>query len=203
MLRSRSSRRRRQGGFTLIELITVVAIVAIVAGLAAPVITSSISERRANEAALDLVRVARRARSEAIAYGRAHLLRIDAARGRIRVYRGINNGCTTNDWATITSGPDCNTPGSFCVDFMDLTSSRYSSGGARVVATIGGGIASGDICYRSNGSLEYRDGAGIFTGANTVGGGAQITFQRHTSDGPVGVVRRVVLPLGSSPRIMR
>lgn len=106
LVRPRQARRRTKG-FTLFELMIVVGIVAIVVGLALPTMSQQLADQKTNQIALDIVASARLARASSTAYGRAHLMRWNPAlasgQGAIELYRGINNGCNTNNWPVITA----------------------------------------------------------------------------------------------------
>ncbi len=205
MVRPQQPTRARTAGFTLLELMTVVTIIGISIAIAAPAIGGAMADRRAGQAALDLVRLARHARSESVAYGRATLLRYqNTSNGEVRLYRGINNGCTTNDWDTLTGGPACGTTGSFCIDWELMSSADYSVGSQVTVMAEEAGSDFLDICYRSNGMMEWRTSAsGTFSDLNTVQGGFRFTFTRKRGGSPLGVVRRIVIPFGGDARTLR
>ncbi len=209
MVRPKHARRAAEG-FTLIEMLIVVAIIAVTAALAAPAMHSAAWERKNNQAALDLVRVGRRARSSAIAYGRAHVVRFDDASGnaRFRVFRGISSACNSavNDWnGTIVPAGECGASASFCVDWLDLGDSAWVSGSSAIVASRddGGGTFL-DICYEPRGKVLYRQSTGDrFTSTNTVNGGFVFRFDREEDGTVTGVSRRVVLPLGGDARLLQ
>jgi type II secretory pathway pseudopilin PulG len=190
-------------------MLIVVAIIAITSALAAPAIHQSIMERKGSEASLDLVRLGRRARSSAIAYGRAHLVRFDPGGtgepGRFRVYRGVSSGCNSisNDWATIIdSGPECGEADSFCVDWLDLEDTEWTLGSSRIRARENGALALVDICYEPRGTVLHRTAAlARFSNINNVNGGYVFSFDRLDGGGSVtGVSRRVVMSLGGDAR---
>jgi prepilin-type N-terminal cleavage/methylation domain-containing protein len=203
MVRRRRAK-RANSGFTLLELLIVVAVIATVAMLAGPALQQTVGEHRAATAALDLVRLGRRARSESLAFGRAHLMRIDANAETVRVYRGITNSCRTNDRALITAVA-CGAPGTSCIDSMDLTSHTYRRGSIGVYMAITSGNALLDACYRPSGVVEFRTTAvGTFSDLNTNAGGWIVTLQREDDDdGAIGVARRILIPHGGDTRILR
>ncbi len=192
-------------GFTLMELLIVIIIIAVSAGLAAPAIGTAMAERRVAQAALDLVRIGRQARSEALGYGRAHVLRFTNSSsvgvlGRVRVFRGINNGCNTNDWVTIMAAA------SMQIEDFDMSDQQYQVGSHSIQLRAPNDPL--DVCFEGSGVVRYRSGAtatgnGRFTDANTVGGGFVVTLQRQVDGTSAGVVRRVILPLGGQPRVLR
>lgn len=202
------SRTRAAAGFTLLEMLIVVAIVGITAALAAPAIAGAMMERRNNEAALELVRIVRRARSSAVASGRAHVLRFDAptAAGRYRVYEGTSSGCNSggNDWAT-RIGSSCD-PTSGCVDYMDLSQTRWDLGSNEIRSSmedVGGFL---DLCFERRGTMLWRTSAGDrFSAFNTgaVDGGFVAVFTRYEGGTATGVQRRTVIPFGGDARLLQ
>ncbi|RLB46592.1 MAG: hypothetical protein DRJ42_27305 [Deltaproteobacteria bacterium] len=208
MLRPQEKRRPapHKAGFTLTEMMVVVAIISVTAGLAAPSMYGTFAENRIASAPIDLVRVVRRARSEAQAYGRAHLLRFSAtAPGVFTVYRGVSSSCSANAWATtIIPAGACGAAGSLCVDELDLSDSYYSNGSLDIRATESGARAAVDLCFEPYGRTLHRfTTAGVFSDQNTVNGGLIFNFMRYESGSTVGVTRRVVVPLGGDARVMR
>jgi len=237
----------KRRGFTLMEMMIVLAVIAIAVTLAAPAISNATRERRAGESTLDLVRLARRARSEAMAYGRAYLMRYTEASapsydvGRVQLYRGRSSGCNSNDWDSLADGIlrdaiACPALGaaeasSFCVDQVNLENSDYSRQGAivqmRLLPPTGAGFRAVDLCYEPTGVMRHRSSndagtppTGWFREANgfdynndgdtsdtneDIGGGFLFEFRRMEGDPPaeVGVMRRVVIPLGGDARVLR
>jgi prepilin-type N-terminal cleavage/methylation domain-containing protein len=204
------STRRGTEGFSLFELMAVIAIVAIVAALAMPAMSDAMASRRANEATHDLVRVARRARSEAAAYGLAHLLRYDDSNnGSVEIWRGTNDRCGATNWGSVISG-NCGTQsaclGSIVMSDQSGGSGYYQTGSMELEMTIpdfDGGV---DVCYEPHGVMMWRDGhSGTFSDQNTINGGVRVRF-RPLEPGTTnvdGVVRWVVLPLGTGARVVR
>jgi len=207
MVRLQEKRRpqQKQAGFTLTEMMVVVAVIAITAGLAAPAMYNSFAERRASSAPIDLVRLVRRGRSEAMAYGRAHLLRFtETSPGSFTLYRGVSSGCSANDWPTIVAAASCGAIGSKCIDQMLMSSDYYSTGSLDVRAAEAGGTDNIDICYEPTGRMLHRAATtGAFSDQNTVNGGFVFNFIRYESGSALGVTRRVALPLGGEARVLR
>lgn len=188
------------------EMLIVVAIIGVSLAAAAPTIQAALANRRSQEAALDVVRLARRARSEAIAFGRAHLLRYDedlgGGNGALLVYRGITSGCNTNDWATITSGPACGENDSMCIDGIDMTD--YAGGTTTTALTVSG-MTEVDICYTSSGVMMWRSETTARFSENNIPSrnGFQFTFVRRENGEDVGVSREIIFPFGGTARVKR
>ncbi|MEM6962005.1 MAG: prepilin-type N-terminal cleavage/methylation domain-containing protein, partial [Myxococcota bacterium] len=206
-------------GYTLLELMVVVVIIGVLAALTAPAVGAALADRRVAQAAQDVVRLTRRGRSEAMALGRAHVLRFNQDWGdgtpAFRLYAGINNSCNANldAWQPIftAAAADCSNR-FFCVDDSYIGSffrPRFTAAAAERVVVVS---ALGDevqFCFEPNGITRWRTGttdAGTrFLGSNnaTLDGAAVFTFQRETDQGLVGVVRQVVIPLGADARVVR
>lgn len=185
----------------------VVAIIAISAALAAPALSEAMAVRRASEASHSVVRIGARARSEAIAYGRAHLLLFDGgAPGNLELWRGRTNLCTANDWNAIVRG-DCSDYAD-CIDRLDMRA--YDQGTHTVVITQPTGAMS--ICFQPDGEVRFLGGGAPMPNAawlpNPPAGavadeGLVFALDRQENGGTAGVIRRVVIPFGGSPRILR
>jgi prepilin-type N-terminal cleavage/methylation domain-containing protein len=202
-----------RAGFTLSELMAVVVIVLVGMTLAAPAISTALAEKRSGQVTLDLVRLGRRARADAIAYGRAHLLRYGATGadgdfGRVRLIRGFTGGCNTNDWAAIlTAATDCVAAASPCIDELDASATRYRLGGNDTLLSPPADFTTLDICYEPNGRMMYSADGSItrFTANNTaaIGGGFVFRAVRQRNSVNVGPARRVLFPLGGTARVLR
>jgi len=99
----------RRAGFTIMELMIVLVIVGIMAMTVAPSLSEVLGTNRHANAAMDLMRFMRRARSQSIATGKAQLIRFDATGsnklGRIDVFNGISNRCRQTPWADAIARP--------------------------------------------------------------------------------------------------
>ena len=188
------------------EMLIIVAIIGITSAIAAPAVHQSIMERKNSEAALDLVRLARRGRAEALSYGRAYVLRFDAgADGSFRLYRGISSDCNglANAWDTIMADTACDGSG-MCVDAVEMADSQWTLGGSDIRAAESTARTRVDICFEPRGTVEHRtSGTARFSGINTVTGGYIFDFARYASGSEVGVSRSVIVPLGSDARVMQ
>ncbi|MEO0321362.1 MAG: type II secretion system protein [Myxococcota bacterium] len=199
-------RARRQGGFSLIELMVVLLIIITAVGLAAPTIRDALASNRQQELALAIVRIAREARAQAASTGRAHLLEFNAAgaagRGQFFLWRGTTNVCRNNDWAVIRAPLDC-AANPNCRDIVDSEDIEAgSSMRLQLAASIAGG---GTFCYEPTGGMLWPIGGLInFTALNPGGGAVTMQVQMQDTDGtPVGVNRNVVFPIGGDARIQR
>ncbi len=206
MVSSRRARGRRNAGFTLMEAMIVVAIIAISAALAAPAIGEAMADRRANEATHALVRIGARARAEAMAYGRAHVLvytdassGTPASNGSVQLWRGTVNLCNANNWTTIITGTCDSSPS--CIQGLDM--GTYNHGSHQVRMRLPG--ASGAfLCFQPDGEMLVSTGGGSFAPTAPAGTEAvRFTIDRLLDGGTEGVQRVVVFPFGGSPRIQR
>lgn len=191
--------RTRSQGFTLMEALIVVAVISISAGIAAPALSRAMANRRANEATHSLVRIGARARSEALMYGRAHLLRYaDGTDGRVELWRGELDRCSANDWTTILDGGCEDNPS--CRDVVDMASFAASSHSVRMRLV---GATAADLCFEPSGET-YVSTAGLFGTTPPSGSDAVLfTLQRLENGAASGPLRRVVFPFGGTPRIAR
>ena len=197
---------RRQEGFSLIELMVVLLIIVVSVGLAAPSIRDALASNRQQELALAIVRIAREARAQATATGRAHLLEFVPAaadgRGQFLLWRGTTNVCRNNNWGIIRAPLDCAANPS-CRDLVDAEDIEAgSSMRLQLVPSIAGG---GTFCYEPTGAMLRPVGGLLnFNALNPGGGAVVMQVQMEDTDGaPTGVNRNVLFPLGGDARIQR
>ncbi|MFK7988812.1 MAG: GspH/FimT family pseudopilin [Sandaracinaceae bacterium] len=199
------SRREKTEGFTLMEAMVVVAIIAITAALAAPGLSRTMADRRAGEATHSMVRIGARARSEALAYGRAIALvysqdSTSAAGddGSVEMWRGNLDRCSANDWGSLITA-DCSA-NPRCVGMLDMGEFDYPNHSVRM-RMVGG--TAGTLCFQPDGDMVVSTG-GPFSGVAPGGSDAvRFNFTRLESGTSAGVQRAVIFPFGGAPRILR
>lgn len=186
-------------GFTLMEAMVVVAIIGISAAIAAPALTQAMANRRANEAQHELVRIGARARSESMAYGRAHLLTFaPGANGTVALWRGRSNLCNGNAWGTIMAAASTCADNPSCVDAIAM--SRYDVGSHSVVMEMTGGPW---LCFQPDGQVFAAAAGARFAPAGVGTEAATFTFTHYSGGTDDNSVRQVVFPFGAAPRIAR
>jgi len=194
---------RKRAGFTLMEMMIVVAIILITAGLAAPAIGAAMGERRATEAQIGFVRIGALGRSEAMSYGRAHLLRYSDASsggndGRVELWRGRVSVCSANDWPSIITGL-CNSKPD-CIDALDMGS--FAIGSHRVQMRVPGS-GTIDFCFQPDGDMYVSIDGGVWTATPPSGTDAvRVRFDHLSSGSVTGVERWVAVPFGAPPRML-
>ena len=171
----------------------VVALVTVGASLAAPKVALVMANRRASDLASDSIRLGRLARANAISSGRAYVVRYDAgddSNGRLRMWRGTNNGCNLQTWS-FTGTP-----------VEQVEAETYNIGGTHVVSVTPDPDV--DICYEPSGAVMMRSGSGRFlwsvAGVTT---GVIFNVDRKVGGVIKGVSRRIVFPLGGTARLLK
>jgi hypothetical protein len=201
------STRRCQSGYSLVEALFVLFIIGVSVSMAAPGIQAALQSKKSEEATLDVVRVGRRARMEAISFGRAHIVRFTRAEtgsySNIKVFRGFSGGCNMNDWNTVTSSPACGEEDSMCIDELDFE--KYGGLPYDSVAVILPNNTPLDLCYTARGNMMWRtDPSATFVDVPpTTDPTFVITLSRLNKLRMVGVARNVLFPFGGMPRVQR
>lgn len=191
--------RARNAGFTMVELMVIVTIIAIIAGLAAPGMMRAMSINRAQRATLDVTRLGRAARSDAISFGRTYLLRLVAGasgRGRLELWRGITDTCRTTPWNTVMVADGCTSvpPAPDCIDSVDMD--HYSTSSSWVVLT---SVGSPMLCFEPDDELWVSNG-GAFTEAAL---SELLRLRRFEMGGAAREQRGVIFPPSGAPRTER
>ena len=187
-----------------------VAIIGISAAIAAPAMMESMAVRRSSEASHTLVRIGARARTEAVAYGRAYVLRFaetsggGGSYGSVELWRGRVDRCSANPWSTIISGT-CASARDDCLESLDMGRYAYPTYKVQMRMT---GATAGSLCFQPNGDMFFTTNV---TAAPTVWrttppsgtGGIRFTLDRLNGATVTGVQRVVVFPFGAGPRLLR
>ena len=192
----RPLRRRRNAGFTLIELMVVVVLVMIMAGLAAPGFARTMAITRAQRVSHSLRMMGMQARSEAMASGRAHYVRF--AGQRVEVWRGTSSLCRATPWATVLGDCTSDPPDSRCTGSLDADA--YEVGPHSVQLSYPDGQL--DLCYQPNGDMLVTANSGATFALPNLGA-VQVEVLRMEDGASADVVRGTVFPAAGVPRAVR
>lgn len=119
---------------TLVELMVVVSIIGLTIIAFAPSFSRTMADRRCATATMELVRMGRRARAEAIGLQRAMLVHVEFGRAptqtaRLRVLRGNVSRCDAEDWSARQNecGGDqhIERTSTACTESVDLSNTRW------------------------------------------------------------------------------
>lgn len=145
-------------------MLAVVALIAIATALAAPALMNAMANRRATEATHAVVRIGARGRSEAVAYGRAHVLTYRQAStgaggnyGTLELWRGRSDRCSANDWPSIITGT-CSS-NLDCIDSLDMGTYAFPTNRVRLELD---GATAGSICFQPDGDSYYAPAGGLW-----------------------------------------
>lgn len=234
-LRARSARarvraRRRDGGFTLVELMVVVVLIAILALLAAPALRTSRDDRMVFDYARQTQQLAHRTRVRAAGTGGAQLFVAGpgAGRGVFRLFEALDNvlgptppgpnpvsSCkTAGQWAPVPAyvigsisnvarfvdGLNLDTLG-VNVDANVVSTFRITPPTAPNAPAATGAIA---ICVTGNGTTYASGGADINDAINRMliaPPFSGIAEIRISRGGGVGLVRTIVIAGSAAPRV--
>lgn len=199
-------------GFTLVEMMAVVIMITILAGIAIPMVTSQLRDRRVHEAAQRVAALYHMARMRAMGRGSAVLVRFSpGTAGKFEVLeaqRGIRDAPVGNSEDACAAlpissclTPDWNTPASG--DFRPLAGLDLANRGEydKLQITMAdesdAAVANLDICFTPMGRAFWRTNVNQPLTPLTSTHVAQVF--RATGATPLGRQRRVlVLPNGSS-----
>lgn len=204
-----ASRRRRNEGFTLIELMIAITIIVVLAALVAPSISVVLSDSRQQKALQEVLRLARKARWEAIAFGVAHMVQFDGTGtevGWVRSFKGMGTRCDRVDWAQpIAIGADqAHSFDMLAVNPAPVASPITTATVGRFVLTLRsdlGGVAVNQVqvCYQPNGDSYTLVPAVGVTAMTLQTQRVTVTFARALNGAKYGEDRRVLLPPGETP----
>lgn len=211
--------RKSSSGFTVIELMIALVIIGIMAATIAPSLSEVLADNRQASAAMDIVRLARHTRAQAIATGTAHLLRYRATEdaagafglGTVATYVGMNSQCMQTPWAQ-TFVPAVGS-GQGPVDLFHMgdynptdgeTAPHADDGNRHVIATTARFTSEAAavqtetrICYQPNGDIYTGvDGALTIQTAPVL-----ITIARSINTASRGQDRQVLFPVGGNARL--
>lgn len=181
----------------------IVLIVMSLTALMAPSAIRAFAGFRAQSASLEVLRMARIARREAMEGGRA--IAIITVGGRVEIHRGTTNLCRTSNWIAefgdaCATAADLSVIGTSCVGYVDPTMFDTGFHSVRITPVDGQ-----NICYQPNGEgFLAPAGSSVFT-RPPAGGLTAIRFQIDRLEGGTAVdpVRTVIFPVDSSPRSVR
>ena len=214
---------RRQAGYSLIELMIVVTIIGVSVVAFTPGFKLAMIQREASAATRDMVRLGRRAMSEA-SMGAAHLVWIDPNGGtdgapRYQLLRGQHrqlhrSGLGHHPGHVWRSLPACLEPALASRRAPTAVLSTWTTAATTTSWATGVELqitptASQAICYTPRGSVFTASGAAMPASSalqqNIVGGGLLFTLVvRRTADSvSLGPPRNVLFASGSSPRVLR
>lgn len=199
--------RQSEAGFSLLELMVVVVIIALLSALAIPTMLQAARERRVQQAAISVLDAFRNARGRAMYRGRAQMLVVQPSGGalRIELYEGTSNVCRNGRFGNLSGTLNVNS----LADVLDLNDAVYTRDDLVAEITRPGGTSYLRVCFTPLGNTFF--GTTVYTGANDawsndynlvgVGGAFQIDLYQFRSGQVAGVRRRVLIPIGGTPRM--
>jgi prepilin-type N-terminal cleavage/methylation domain-containing protein len=206
-----TSRRRRQRGFTIVELLTVITVIGVLVAAAAPSFRGLLRDRRVNDAAQNIADLYRRARIRAMGRGAATMVRWNASAalptpanpgGHFTMKEAVegntsafspflpSSSCTSTEWA------DGDSENLFVRSFEDRLG-RYQPA-QTTFRTPANAIATyAEVCFTPRGRTFIRfAGGGAWARMNGVP-------RVDVTNGDDGNTRAVVLPPTGAARIVR
>lgn len=169
---------RRSAGFSLIELMVVVTIISILVLAVRSSFRKSMANKHTVAAAADVVRMGRRARTDSMGLGRAHLVYFEPGGGaqrpfgRITLLRGNAMHCDHEDWAllerdcedTLVQTKITDQRPTSCVDRVDLSSTHWFHNPHAILLREGEGVPAFNapsanttraLCYDAFGKVQW------------------------------------------------
>jgi prepilin-type N-terminal cleavage/methylation domain-containing protein len=197
-------------GFTIFELMVVLAIIGVMVAMVAPGIGSAMADGRAADAAVDVVRLANAAKSEANATGLAHVVVYGATTpGRLLLYRD-----DTQNLTTCNPADRWNFAGLTAIDGVDMSLYNIPNSPHSITlqpvntdnTVVTGTNVIDQICFQPDGRMMIRNGSNNQTpfgdAVNSVNNPLFAVF--HRLNGALsGVPRQVVFTFGGNARIRR
>lgn len=214
-LRTRRRARAGRGGFTLVEMMISLTIIAVMAMIIAPSLSEMQLSSRQTGASMDLVRLGRSVRAQALATGVAHMLRFNGGPngvGLIAVHVGMNSSCLQTPWNQTYTEANL-APRQFfdMADYNPAVGSpvRSTDTSRQVIlltAMVGGTARNGVlICYQPNGDIYFNPaGDAMAQAAALQRQDLPVTFQvvRRYQNAVMGRTRMVIFPPGGSARAL-
>ncbi|MBL8601855.1 MAG: prepilin-type N-terminal cleavage/methylation domain-containing protein [Myxococcales bacterium] len=194
-------------GFSLVELMVVVVLIAILSALAIPSMLQAGRERRVQEASTSVVDIFRNARGRAMYRGRAQMVLVRPSGSALRfdVFESANSRCRDGQFGAATGdSPNLTT----VIETLDLATTYYARDGINATVTPGSTNRL-RVCYTPMGNAFF--GTSAYTGVtdtwsnNMADPNVAPAFEIRLFQGAVagvgGVARRILLPLGGTPRM--
>jgi len=185
----------------------VIVMIAILSALAIPTFLQAARERRVQQAAISVLDVFRSARGRAMYRGRAQMLVVQPSGGALRfeLYEGLTNVCRNGRFGNLGGTLDVNS----LVEVLDLNDPQYTRDDLVAEVTRPGGTSYLRVCFTPLGNTFF--GTSAYTGANDawsndfnlvgVGGAFEVDLYQFRAGQVAGARRRVLVPLGGTPRM--
>lgn len=206
--------RKSQQGLTLVELMVVLAVMGVLVSAALPSMSQGLADRRVAMVARDVVSLFRRARYMSLAYGRAHqvVYANDSGAGltndawAFETRRGTGGACSLTTYENGTFALDDLDCGSNwrCVDFLYANTYDTANDANNLIRVDGWDNTS--FCYEAGSNNQVFIDTALYSNWQTPASRAGFGFvvYREISGDPVGVARKVLIPMGTgTPRVLQ